>query len=271
MKIGAILAERSRVVAVIAGLLLAAPLACAQAQATAADRDDARWVLTSLLSYSTLDNGRGDWRGAELDLLYKVSPRLRVGGNVELRERGDQADTLYTASVSANPVAAWEWHAALTVTPNADFSAERIGSAGAEWRVSPRISLLLDYRQLRFASGNLREIRPGVILWFGDQTWVTARYTEGDAFGDAGYHAHLLRLDHVFAGERRLTLAYARGIDPERDPLLPGVLLTESNLFAAVYRFPVRPQLDLVLGADYEDREPYYTRTGLLVGVSTRF
>jgi YaiO family outer membrane protein len=250
--------------------ILACAFAAASAQAAPADATG-HWVVTPTLSASHLDNGRDAWRGAELDVLYKASPSLRFGGDLEQRQRGAVSDTLWTASVSANPSRAWEWHAAVSVAPAADFSAQRAVFVGTEWRAARALSLLLDFRQLHFNAGSVHEIRPGMIVWFGDETWVTLRYADGKAFGTTRYQSHSLRLDHVFAGQGRLTLVYAHGADPERDPQLPGVLLTTADLYAATWRIPLNRTLALVVGADYEDRKPYYTRTGALLGVAMAF
>ncbi len=252
------------------GVILAGACVAASAHAASTDTPD-HWVVAPTLSASHLDNGRDDWRGAELDVLYKASPTLRFDGDLEHRQRGALSDTLGTVSVSANPSRAWEWHAAVSLAPGADFSARRGLSAGTEWRVSRTLSLLLDYRQLRFNTGSVREIRPGVIVWFGDTTWMTLRYADGKAFGITGFQSRSLRLDHVFAGQGRVTLVYAHGADPERDPQLPSVLLTTADLYAATWRIPINRTLALVVGADHEDRKPYYTRTGALLGVAINF
>ena len=249
--------------------LLAGHAAAAQAQDVASGD---RWTFTPVYTHSSISGNRGgDWNQLELDLLYKASPRVLLGANVDFRERWGVNDTLYTGSVSVQATDALEWHASVTSTADADFSPERIYAAGIDWRPAERVSLLLDYRQLEFAGGNLREWRPGVVLWLSGNTWLTARYSDGDAFGSTGYHATSLRLDHVFAGRQKLSLAYAHGVDPERDPLLPGVLLTEADYVSAFYRFPLRPALDMFLGAEYEDRRRVYTRTGISVGLVARF
>ena len=261
----------TRVRTLTAGLLAAVLLASAAA-ARAQDGGDDRWAFTTLYTYSGVSGDRGDWNEVELDLLYKVRPRVLLGANLDWRERFDRDDILYTGSLSVQATDALEWHVAATATPDADFSPERIYAAGFEWRPWQRASLLLDYRRLELADGgHLREWRPGAILWFSDQTWLTARYTDGDAYDGTGYHGHALRLDHVFAGRQRLTLGYAHGIDPERDPALPGVLLTEADYWSAYYRMPLRPALDLVVGAEYEDRRRIYSRTGVSVGLVARF
>lgn len=252
--------------AALACLLLLAPT-LGRAQEPAPDR----WAFTTLYTHSNLSGARGDWNQFEAELLYQATSRVAFGAKADWRERLGVDDTLYTGSVSVQATDALEWHAAVTATADADFSPERIYATGVEWRPAQRVSLLLDYRHLEFADGNLREWRPGAILWFSDNTWLTARYSDGRAYGSTGYHASSLRLDHVFPGRQKLSLAYSRGVDPERDPLLPGVLLTEADYITAFYRVPLRPSLDLILGAEYEDRRRLYTRTGLSVGLAARF
>lgn len=260
---------RTRVVASrLAVGLLALHVATVQAQDAAGDN---RWTFTPIYTHSSVSDGRGDWNQFDLDLLYRAGPHVLLGANIDWRERWGLADTLYTGSVSVQATDAFEWHASATSTADADFSPGRIYATGVNWKPARRVSLLLDYRQLEFANGDLREWRPGAILWLSDHTWITARYSHGDAYGLTGYHASSLRLDHVFGGQQKLTLAYTRGVDPERDPLLPGVLLTEADYVSAYYRFPLRPALDLILGAEFEDRRRSYTRTGVSIGLVARF
>jgi YaiO family outer membrane protein len=206
-----------------------------------------------------------------LDVLYKASPSTRLGVDLDRLERGDLHDTAISASVSSSPSRSWEWHAALTSSPDAHFTALHSLLGGVEWRAGRSLSLLLDYRQLHFPAGNLHEIRPGVIAWFGDTTWVTARYTDGEAFGSTAYRSRSMRLDHVFDGGSRVTVVAARGTDPERDPQVPGVLLTQADLLAATWRVPLSTHVTLVAGVDYEDRQPYYTRRGVLLGMALGF
>jgi YaiO family outer membrane protein len=262
---------RSVPVSCVIPALMAAALAGVPADASAQAPATSRWALTPIYTLSSVSGGRGDWNQFELDLQYQASPRVSLAANADWRERWGIEDTLYTGRVSIQATDALEWHASVTSTPDADFSPERIHATGLDWRLARRVSLLLDYRQLEFANGDLREWRPGAILWLSDRTWITARYSDGDAFGGTGYHASTLRLDHVFGGQQKLSVAYTRGLDPERDPLLPGVLLSEADAVSVFYRMPLRPALDLILGAEYEDRARAYTRTGISVGLVARF
>ncbi len=232
----------------------------------------APWALSTLYTQSALSQGRGSWGQFDNELLYTASPRWVFGGSVDVRRRYSASDTLYGASISFLPNTAWELHASAKVAPNADFSPRRSYATGAEWRASRRWSLLLDARRFDFPGGSLRELRPGVTFWFDDATALTTRYTDGRAFGSTGYHAYSMRLDHDFDAGRRLSIGYAHGIDPEQDPsVVPGVLLSESDLLSAYYRFPLRARLNLIVGAEYEDRHRAYTRTAASLGLSMRF
>lgn len=256
-----------------AAVLLTACVLLAQAATSHAQgaTTGGRWTFTPIYTYSALGRDRGEWNQLDLDLQYKATPRVLLGGNIDWRQRWDSEDTLYTGSVSVQATDSFEWHAAATLASDADFSPERILAAGIEWKPGERMAWLLDYRRLEFADGNLREWRPGVMLWLSDRTWLTARYSDGDAYGARGYYATSVRLDHRFANRQQLSLSYARGVDPERDPLLSGVLLTEADYFSAYYRVPLRSAVDLILGAEYEDRRHVYTRSGLSVGLVVRF
>lgn len=240
--------------------------------AYAHDGGDDRWTFTPIYTYGDIRDRSGSWNELELDLAYKASDRVVLGANALHRARGPYDDTLYTASISTYPSDALEWHASVTYTPDADFSPERRLATGVEWRTSPWVSLLLDYRHQEFAWGNARDWRPGAIVWLSDDNWLTVRYTTGRGFG-TDYDGYSLRYDHRFAGNQRLSLGYAHGTDPEIDPTLPfpEAFLTEADYYTAFYRFPLRTGTDLILGLEYEDRAPYYRRTAATVGISMKF
>ena len=256
----------------VAGLLAACLLLV---QATTVQAQDAaagtRWTFTPIYTHSGLSGARDDWNQLDLDLLYEATPRVLLGANIDWRERGDFDDTLYTGSIGVQATDTFWWHAAVTATSDADFSPEHIYVAGVEWKSAERVAWLLDYRLHEYSDGDLSEWRSGVIVWLSESTWLTARYGDGDAYDTRGYHNASLRLDHRFANHQQLSLSYANGVDPERDPFVPGVLLTEADYFSAYYRLPLRTAVDLILGAEYEDRHDVYTRSGLSVGLVVRF
>jgi YaiO family outer membrane protein len=266
--------------AIAAGLLAACGTAAAQSVAADAPREAVDpWALSALYTHSNLSGASDDWQQLDLDAYFRAGPRWALTGGVDYRRRADTTDVVYGIGAEFYPNAAWQIHASLATTPDADFTYEHGYAVGADWRVTPWLSLLLEARGFEFEDGDLQEWRPGVTVWFNDDaTALTARYTDGDAFDLVGYHAWSLRLDHGFSSGHRLSLGYAHGIDPERDPAVPGVLLSEADYYSVFYRFPLRTgsgaaasTLDLILGADYEDRRDAYTRTGISIGLAARF
>lgn len=241
------------------------------AAAAPAPADDP-WALGGVYTHSDLGPGRDDWQQLDLDLYRRVGHGWVVRGGATTRRRDDTTDATLLAGAEYH-TGAWRFHGSVAATPDADFSYERAYTLGADWRATPWLSLLLDARRFDFPLGDLREVRPGATFWFNDDaTAVTLRYTEGDAFDGVHYDAWSVRLDQVLLDDHRLSLVHARGTDPERDPALPGVLLTEGDFYAAYYRFPVRANgPELLFGVEYEDREPAWTRKGIAIGFVTRF
>lgn len=260
----------------VAFLGLGALGATCMAQEGGADRVP-RWTFTPLYTYSGVDSGRDDWHKLDLDLLYKASPKWLFGGNVDWRERFGLRDTRYTASVYAYPLPELEVFASVGVAPDADFSPKRVYHIDANWRVWRPISVLFGYREIEFsgsrlvAEGDLHEWRYGATVWFSEWDWLTGRYTDGNGFGSADYFAYSVRYDHVFASGQQLSLSFAHGTDPEREPAVEEVFLTKADYLTAVLRWPLRPRLDLIVGVEYEDREDVYDRIAATVGVSFKF
>lgn len=248
----------------------------AMAQGVAgADQDEDRWALSALYTHSDFGSDRNDWQQLDVDLYHRASPRWVLLAGADVRKRVTLTDVVYGAGLGFYPNQAWQLHASITTTPDADFTYGSGYALDAAWRVKPWLSLLLGTRGFEYASGNLREWRPGATLWFNDDaSTLTVRYTDGDAFDSVAYDGWSMRADQNFNEGRRLSLTYGHGIDPERDPGAPGVVLTEADYYGAYYRFPLRAAgsgLDLILGAEYEDRHDVYRRVSVSVGLVTRF
>ncbi len=230
-----------------------------------------RWTFISLFSHSGLSGDRGDWSEAEFELSYRANSRLALGGRVDIRDRGHATDTLYTTMFSYRASPTLEWHGALRFAPNADFSARQTYAAGLEWHLPEPIALLFDIERLNFSEGPVDQYKPGITYWFTERTFLTARYTYGRAFHEDNYDAVSLHLNVGLADNRRLVLGIAHGADPEKDPAVPGVILTTADTYSAYYHLPLRPSLELILGVEYEDRRDIYSRTTATVGLVKKF
>lgn len=241
------------------------------AQGQSSQAAPARWTFVSLLGHSGLSGGRDDWNEAEFELSYRASPKLNLAGRLDVRDRQQGTDTLYTALFSYRASPVFEWHGALRLAPDANFSARQTYSAGVEWYLQQPVTLLFDVERLNFAEGPVDQYKPGLTYWFTDRTFLTGRYTHGRAFHEERFDAVSLRLNIGLDEGRRLTLGIAHGADPEKDPAVPGVILSTADTYSVYYHTPLRPSLELIVGAVYEDRRDIYRRSTATVGFVKRF
>jgi YaiO family outer membrane protein len=230
------------------------------------------WILTTLGSHSVLTGNRRDWNEGSLELLRRLRRDLIFGGRTDIRQRSNDTDVLYTALLSFTPIRTLEAHGAVTLVPAAHFSAEQIYAAGLEWRAVPQISLLSDYERLNFAAGPIDEFKAGATVWFTEVTSLTGRYVYGHSFGErSAFDAYAFRLNLGWSESGRVSLGFAHGVDPEKDPGIPGLIRTEADTFSAYWQVPLRRWLRLIAGAEFEDRKSIYSRTTGSAGFSARF
>jgi YaiO family outer membrane protein len=230
-----------------------------------------RWVLTGLYSHSGLSGGRDDWDSGTFELLYRSSPKLILGAGLDLRSREQGTDALYSGLFSYQASPTLEWHGTAAFAPDPEFSALQKYATGIEWRTEPQLSLLLDVERLNFPEGPVDQYKAGVTYWFSDRTYLTGRYVDGRAFHDETFDAVSLQFNLGLSEGRRLTFGIAHGADPEKDPAVPGVILTTADSVSLYYRTPLRPSLDLIAGVEYEDRRDIYRRSTVTVGFVRRF
>jgi YaiO family outer membrane protein len=262
-----------------AKVTLGVALAVAASWAVAGDGDPdaapvaapAPWTVTSLYSHSQLSGGRPDWDTIDVRLLNQATPQLGLGVFVDAQRRPPDTDVGYGGSFSWLPVPALEWRGAAMEVPGASFLPEQTYGTGLEWRANTLLSLALDYRHQSFTEGPINQVTPAVTAWFSDDTSLTVRYSRGRAFAAQDYDAYAIVFNAGMPGDGRLTLAFAHGTDPEKDPGIPGVILTTATSYYAYYRLPLRRGFDLIVGAEYEDRPGVYTRTTGTVGLNAKF
>ena len=232
---------------------------------------DEKWVLLPTFSFSSL-SGRPSWEEYDAQLFYKLNPNLTVGGEVDVRNRPPSGtDTLYSTMVSYTPWKPLELHAAITLSPNASFSPEQIYQVGFEVRPVSRISLLLDYQHYHYGSGSVDQIKPGITYWFSDETFFTARYAYGSAFGGTKFDGFGGRLNLGLPEKRRLILGYWHGTDPERDFGVPNTISLTGNTYSLYFQQPLKRNVDLIVGVEYETLNHSYNRTTGTIGLAIKF
>ena len=126
------------------------------------------WIFTSLYSYSSLSDDRGDWNEGEVELLNKTTPDLTLGAHLDVRSRSAGTDELYGVLASYRVAPQVEAHAAARYAPSPAFSARQTYTAGGEWRAFTPVSLLFDYQWMAFAAGRVHQLKPAVTFWIND-------------------------------------------------------------------------------------------------------
>lgn len=268
-----------RIVATLAGLLISnLPAAAGDSNASGGGIEqmapapaEEKWTLVSLFSFSSL-SGRPSWEEYDTQLFYKISPTLTAGSEVDVRNRPPAGtDTLLSGMISYYPWKPLEVHAKITVTPNPSFSPAQIYQAGFELRPVSRVSLLFDYQHYNFSTGAIDQVKPGLTFWFSDETFFTASYAYGWAFGSTRYDGVGGRLNLGLPGKRSLILGFWHGTDPEQDVGVPHTIITTGNTYSLFFKQPLRRNLDLIVGVEYENRFHSYNRTTGTVGFSLKF
>lgn len=232
---------------------------------------DEKWTLVPMFSFSSL-TGRPSWEEYDTQLFYKVSPTLTIGGEVDVRHRPPSGtDSLYSALISYSPSKQLELHGEVTLGPNVSFSPQQMYLAGFEVRPLTKVSFLLDYQHFNYHMGEIDQVKPGVTYWFSDETFFTARYAHGWAFGNTQYNGFGGRLNVGLPGKRRVILGYWHGSDPERDIGIANTLVIKADTYSLYFQQPLRRNLDLIVGVEYEHHPHSYNRTTGTVGFSLKF
>lgn len=227
-----------------------------------------RHATSVMYSHSSLSQGRGQWDELDTTYYYMIHPQVMGTARVVVRDRNGVRDTIQELGVEYYPPGRWQFraHGARTVHP--DFTYKSAVGAGVSYYLNERVDLHLDAKQYRFEQGNITEIRPGVGVHLSPQTQMVGTYIQGDAYGRGNYQGGVLKVIHQTQRNHRWTVSASSTIDPERTDV--GVDFSRSKQLGVTYQFPVRTNVDVVVGAEHEWREEY-NRTGVMMGVVARW
>ncbi len=263
--------------AILLGLACSAPTALAVpiSHEGRQIREDSRqdWALTTLYGRSFLNGGRQDWDDLSFEMLVRPIDELIISVQGDARHRDDTTDVLYSTSLAYFPIKVLELHWGLTLTPNADFSAKQIYNFGIEWRASSLISLLFDLERLNYSAGHVDQYTQGLTFWFteDDRTSLSTEWIYGRAFSDRYFDAYRVKMTIGLPKKHSLRFTVYHGDQAENVPLVPGVLLINSDLVSAFYHIPLGENVELITGIEFEDLRNVYSRTSANIGVTTRF
>jgi hypothetical protein len=213
------------------------------------------WIFTPYYSYSSFNHGRQPWQEEYAQILYKVNKRLILGAEVDVMERPPSGtNAYYSALFSWYLLRTLELHGKISICPAPTFAATQIYSGGVAWQALPRLGILFDYQHYNFIWGPIDQVNPGLVWSFNDQNWLTVRYVRGWAFHNLEYNYYSTALNLGLPGNRRLTMAFAYGTDPDAQIGADGT--TNTNLspaytYSVFLTQPLTRDLNLFAGIQY--------------------
>ena len=227
------------------------------------------WSLDLDGSYSSLDEGRQDWREGTVNVRYQASETTAVGATVEAARRFGETD-VYGELRLDQRVSEDAWvYVSAGATPNADFRPEWQVGAGGSLRVrsGPTATVLtIDARQARYRAGDIQTVAPGIEQYVaGGRAWLTGRWI--NIFDERGrHHSGWLARGDLQASDRVRLFAGAA----DAPDVSEGIVLDTFSLFGGIsVDFTERTTLRLSLA--HEDRERGSDRLQFGLGLGLRF
>ncbi len=234
------------------------------------------WTIVPSYSHSFFNKGREDWQRETLDIFYQPDKYLLLGGSVDFVQRPpNEDDIMYSFNASWYPLKKLEVHGEIAHTPDAHFLPNNTYSAGFQYILNPKITLLLDAEQLYFdthsssSEYDITQIKPGVSYWFTEKSFLTLRYAHGWVHDEVDYDYYSAAVNFGdMPRDGQLTIGVAYGTDPELDFGGTGATLSDAYIGTIFYKKPIKPNLSIFAGIEYvyrlrpdNDKELYQSIT----------
>jgi len=214
-----------------------------------------RWTFTPYYDYSFFNKGRQGWQEEYAQILYRVNNRLTVGGEIDILERPPSGTNTYYSGLASYYL--WKFlevHGRISICPAPTFAATQIYSGGLIYQAAPRLGLLFDYQHYNFLQGPIDQLNPGIVWNFTDESSVALRYTRGWAYSTLQYNYYSAALNLGLPGERKLTMAFAYGTDPDTEIGANNANITSLSpayTYSLFLTQPITRDLTLLAGVQY--------------------
>lgn len=217
------------------------------------------WTIVPSYSHSFFNKGRDDWQRETLDIFYQPDKYLLLGGSVDFVQRPpNEDDIMYSFNASWYPLKELEVHGEISHTPDANFMPNNTYSAGFQYTLNPKVTLLLDVEQLYFDTNyssteyDITQVKPGVSYWFTEKSSITFRYAHGWVHDQVDYDYYSAAVNFAdMPRDGQLTLGFAYGTDPELDFGAPVAALSDAYIATIFYKQPIKPTLSIFAGLEY--------------------
>jgi hypothetical protein len=213
------------------------------------------WTFAPYYDYSFFNHGRQGWQEEDATLVYQFNQRFALGGEVDVMERPPSGTNTYYSALASYYL--WKWlevHGKYSICPAPTFAALNIYSGGFIYQASPKLGLLLDYQRYNFIQGPIDQINPGLVYNFTDQTSIAFRYVRGWAFYNLEYNYYSTALNVGLPGNRKLTMAFAYGTDPDSEVGANGnniSTLSPAYTYSLFFTQPITKDISIFTGAQY--------------------
>lgn len=252
---------------------------------TIQDKPIQPWTVVPSYSHTFFNKGRDSWQRESLDIYYQPDKYLLLGTSVDFMQRPPSGDDImYSVNASWYPSKNLEVHGEISLTPDANFLPNEIYSAGVQYTLNPKVTLLLDVEQLEFdykltdKKYSITQIKPGVSFWFTEKSFITLRYTHGWLHNEADfdYYSASVNLGDM-PRDGQLTIGVAYGTDPELDFGAIGATLSDAYIGSIYYKQPINPDLSIFAGVEYvyrmrpDNNAELYQSITPTIGLSWKF
>jgi hypothetical protein len=239
-----------------------------------------RWLLVPSYSYSFFNEGRQGWQEEDVQLFYRVNKKLIIGGEVDILQRPPSGTNIYYSALASYYL--WKYlevHGKISICPAPTFAATQIYSGGFMYQAAPRLGVLFDYQHYNFIQGPIDQLNPGLVYNFNDETSIALRYVRGWAFYNLDYNYYSTALNLGLPGNRRLSLAFAYGTDPDAQIGADGnsvTSLSPAYTYSVFFTQPITRDLKLFAGVQYcyrltENNAPLYQQLTPSIGLALTF
>lgn len=171
-----------------------------------------RFRLDTGYSYTGI-NRRSDWNHQHFQLSYAPNPRTTVVGVVARNYRNKREDMTYGGELYWDLTENINVHVGCGVTPNSDFSPKTFYLSEISHRLPFASSIVLGYNRLNFPEGAVDIATAELYYYFGDKSYVSAKYYRTFHFSDEDTDSYAVRVNYELTDSVIVRGGLARGAE----------------------------------------------------------
>lgn len=171
-----------------------------------------RFRLDTGYSYTGI-NRRSDWNHQHIQLSYAVNPRTTLVGVVSRNRRNRTEDIIYGGELYWDLTENVNLRLGSGFTPNSDFSPKTFYLSEISHKLPFASSIVFGYNRLNFPEGAVDIATAELYHYFGDKSYISAKYYRTFHFSDDDTDSYAVRLNHELTDSVVLRGGMARGAE----------------------------------------------------------